>query len=149
LIHKPLYDLRSSGAMWHDKLGDVLKKEGFVPCKAEPDIWMHQNGDHYKYIAVYVDDLAFTVKVPHSFIQILREKYQFKVKEAGPLEFHLRADFFSNDEGTLCMAPQTYIERLAATYEMLFREKPSAKTCSPLEKEDHSELVDSELFDAE
>ena len=45
LIHKALYGLRSSGARWHDKLSDVLRKEGFVPCKAEPDIWMRQNGD--------------------------------------------------------------------------------------------------------
>ena len=94
LIYKALYGLRSSGARWHDKLSDVLRKEGFVPCKAEPDIWMRQNGDNYEYVAVYVDDLAFAVKDPQSFIQILREKYQFKIKEAGPLEFHLGADFF-------------------------------------------------------
>ena len=45
LIYKALYGLRSSGARWHDKLSDVLRKEGFIPCKAEPDIWMHQNGN--------------------------------------------------------------------------------------------------------
>ena len=149
LIYKALYGLRSSGARWHDKLSDVLRKEGFVPCKAEPDIWMRQNGDNYEYVAVYVDDLAFAVKDPQFFIQILREKYQFKIKEAGPLEFHLGADFFRDDEGILCMAPQKYIDRLAASYEKMFGEKPSAKMYSPLEKGDHPELDDSELLDAE
>jgi len=149
LIHKALYGLRSSGARWHDKLSDVLRKEGFVPCKAEPDIRMHKNGDQYEYVAVYVDDLAFAVKDPQSFIQILRDKYQFKIKEAGPLEFHLGADSFRDDEGTLCMAPQKYIDRLAASYEKMFGEKPSAKMYSPLEKGDHPELDDSELLDAE
>ena len=62
LIHKALYGLRSSRARWHGKLSDVLRKEGFVPCKAEPDIWMHQDGDQYKYDAIYVNDLAFSVK---------------------------------------------------------------------------------------
>ena len=57
------------------------------------------------FVAFYVDDLAFAVKDPQSFIQILREKYQFKIKEAGPLEFHLGADFFRDDKGILCMAP--------------------------------------------
>ena len=55
--HKALDGLRSSRARWHDKLSDVLRKEDFVPCKAESDIWMHQNGDQYEYVAVYVDDL--------------------------------------------------------------------------------------------
>ena len=32
----------------------------FVPCRAEPDIWMRDCGDHYhyEYIAVYTDDLT-------------------------------------------------------------------------------------------
>jgi len=149
LICKTLNGLRSSGARWHDKLSDVLRKEGFTPCKAEPDIWMRQNGDIYEYVAVYVDDLAIAVKDPQSLLQSLREKYLFKIKEAGPLEFHLGADFFRDDEGTLCMAPQKYIDRLAASYEKMFGEKPSAKMYSPLEKGDHPELDDSELLDAE
>src|SRR5574339_943080 len=86
LIHKALYGLRSSRGRWHDGLSDVLRKEGFIPCKAEPDIWMRQNGEQYEYVAVYVDELAFAVKDPQSFIQNVREKYQFKIKEAGPLE---------------------------------------------------------------
>ena len=53
LIYKTFYGLSSSGARWHDKLSDVLRKEGFVPCKAEPNIWMHQNGDQYKYVDIY------------------------------------------------------------------------------------------------
>ena len=44
LIDRALYGLRSSGARWHDRLADVLRTEGFNPCCAEPDIWMHRNG---------------------------------------------------------------------------------------------------------
>ena len=149
LIHKALYGLRSSGARWHDRLSDVLRKEGFIPCKAEPDIWMRQNGEQYEYVAVYVDDLAFAVKNPASFVHTLKEKYQFKIKDAGPLEFHLGADFYRDDEGILCMAPQKYIDRLSASYEKMFGEKPSARMYSPLDRGDHPELDDSELLDAE
>ena len=45
LIHKALYGLQSSGACWHDRLSDILRKEGFSPCQAEPDIWMRRNGE--------------------------------------------------------------------------------------------------------
>ena len=47
------------------------------------------------------------------------------------------------------MAPQQYIDRLAASYEKMFGKKPNAKMYSPLEKGDHPELDDSELLDAE
>ena len=113
----------------------AVRKKGFVPCKAEPDIWMHQKGDHYKYDAVYVDDLAFAVKDLQSFIQTLREKYQFKIKEARPLEFHLGADFFRDDEGILCMAPQKYIDRLAASYEKMLVRSQVPRCIHHLRKE--------------
>src|SRR5688572_9177320 len=86
---RALYGLRSSGARWHDKLADVLQNEGFTPCKAEPDIWMRRNGELYEYIAVYVDDLAFAMKNPSHFIDTLKTKYGFKIREAGPLNFTL------------------------------------------------------------
>ena len=56
VIMKALYGLRSSGARWHDRLYDALSGMGFKPSKADADIWMRKQGDHYEYIAVYVDD---------------------------------------------------------------------------------------------
>ena len=75
LIYKALHDLRSSGARWYERLSDVLRKEGFTPCRAEPDIWMRRNGDQYEYVAVYVDDLAFALKDPQAFIDNLKKDY--------------------------------------------------------------------------
>jgi hypothetical protein len=63
LIHKALYGLRSSGARWHDTFADCIRELQFSPCKAEPDIWMRQNGNVYEYIAVYIDDLAIAMKI--------------------------------------------------------------------------------------
>src|SRR5687768_2322257 len=98
---------------------------------------MQRNDEQYGYIAVYVDDLAFALEDPQSFIDILKSKYNFKIKEAGPLKFHLGADFFRDDEGTLCMAPYKYIEWVVALYEKMFGEKPSAKMFSSFKKGDH------------
>ena len=123
------------------------KKDSF-PDKLNQTYWMHQNGEQYAYIAVYVDDIAFVLKDPQPLIDTLRNKYNFKIKEAGSLEFHLGADFFRDDEGTLCMAPQKYIERLVSSYEKMLGEKPSAKMFASLESGDHPELDNSELLDA-
>jgi hypothetical protein len=57
IIIKALYGLRSSGARWHDRLFDTLSALGFQPARSDPDIWMRPCGDHYEYIACYVDDL--------------------------------------------------------------------------------------------
>jgi hypothetical protein len=37
---KALYGLHSSRARWHDRFTDCLRDMGFIPSKAEPDIWM-------------------------------------------------------------------------------------------------------------
>ena len=95
---------------------------------------MPWNNQQYEYIAVYVDDLAFAMEDTHAFIGILPGKYKFKIKEAGPLSFHLGADFYREEDGTLCMAPQKYIDRLAANYGKIFGEKPSSKNVLTNEK---------------
>jgi hypothetical protein len=46
------------------------------------------------------------------------------------------------------MAPRKYIERLVASYERIFGEKPKTNVYSPLEKGDHPELNVSELLDS-
>ena len=50
IIHKAQCGLKSSGKCWHDRLHDVLRSMGFVPSRAEEDIWMRDCGDHYKCI---------------------------------------------------------------------------------------------------
>ena len=73
IISKALYGLRTSGARWHDRFADTLRDMGYVPSKADPDVWMRRNGDIYEYIAVYlyVDDLAIIAKDPKAVIDTL------------------------------------------------------------------------------
>ena len=73
---------------------------------------MRPNGEIYECLAVYVDDLGFVMKDLQAFVDALEKKHKFKLKGTGPLEFHLGADFFRNDEGVLCMAPKKCIERM-------------------------------------
>ena len=149
VIHKALYGLKSSGQRWHDKLAACLKAEGFMPCKGETDIWMRRRGDLYEYIAVYVDDLAIVSKSPQGIIDVLLNKYKFKLKGTGPISFHLGCDFFRDDEGALCMAPVKYIKKMVDGYERMFGEKPKALYTSPLEKGDHPELDTSDMLDSD
>ena len=57
IVEKALYGLKSSGAMWHQKLADSLRMMGFKQCCADPDFWMRDMNGHYEFIAVIVDNL--------------------------------------------------------------------------------------------
>jgi len=141
VVIKALYGLRSSGRCFHDRLFEVLDKMQFKPSRAEPDIWMRKAGDHYEYIACYVDDLLIASKNPQAIIDGLQEEpHKFQLKGTGPVEFHLGCDFFRDENGTLCFGPRKYIERLADQYKSMYGESPHTKVTSPLEKNDHPEL---------
>ena len=129
IISRALYGLRSSGQQWHQRFAACLRKEGFKPCCAEPDVWMRKDNNIYEYVAVYVNDLAFAVKDPKAFVKILETKYKFKLKGTGPLAYHLGADFGRDPDGTLYMTPKKYIDRMIANYKCIFLYK-FAHTCS-------------------
>ena len=40
IIRKALYGLRTSGKRWYECLAACLHEMGFIPCKAEPDVWL-------------------------------------------------------------------------------------------------------------
>ena len=148
VIVKALYGLKSSGLRWHERFADVLRDMGFFPSKAENDIWMRDKGDHYEYIAVYVDDLLIASKNPSDIIKDLEQKYQFKLKGTGTISFHLGCDFARDQHGHLYYYPKKYIEKCMDNYKRLFGTLPRLAK-SPLTKGDHPELDTSPLLDAD
>jgi hypothetical protein len=95
-----------------------------------------------------VDDLAIASKDPAEIIRLLTDKYKFKLKGTGPIEFHLGCDFFRDEEGVLCFAPRKYIEKLIDSYERMFGSKPkTTKVTSPLVKGDHPEIDDTAFLE--
>jgi hypothetical protein len=89
VIFKALYGLHRSGLWWYEQFADCLRAMGFWPSKAKPEIWMHRNGNVYEYIGVYVDDLAMVLYEPQEFVDLLTNKYRFKLKGTGLITFHL------------------------------------------------------------
>ena len=146
---KPLYGLKSSGKRWAETLHDILKDMNFIPSRADQCIWLKKNNklNLYEYIAVYVDDLCIAAQDPKEIINILKSKYNLKVKGDGPLTYHLGADYFQDPDGTMVCQPKKYIEKLKETYIRLFDTEPSKGLKTPLEKNDHPELDTSEILE--
>jgi len=148
VINKALYGLKTSGKRWHERFSDVLRSMKFFPCKAEPDIWMRDQGDHYEYIAVYTDDLTIASKRPQDIIEALTDVHKFKLKGTDPLNFLLGCDYKREDDGLLSMAPKKYILKMKDTYVRLFGENPKEYQ-SPLEPNSNPELDVSELLEGD
>jgi Reverse transcriptase (RNA-dependent DNA polymerase) len=150
VIYKALYGLCSSGKMWAQRFSDCLREMGFIPSKAEPEIWMRHCGDKWEYIGTYIDDCAAALPNPKAIMDELTDRYKFKLKGVGPISFHLGCDFWREEDGTLCFAPKKYIQKMMDGYEQMFGKPPSSNNItSPLEKGDNPELDTTELLDKE
>ena len=144
IIEKALYGLRLSGLRFHKHLSNVLQGFDFTWSHVDPDVWMRDTGDTWEYIMVYVDDIIVAMKDPKSFFDELQDpdKVGFKMKGVGSPTYHLGADFFRDDDGTLCLGSQTYAKHLCSNFERLYGEAPKS-VFSPLDHDDHPELNDS------
>ena len=67
---------------------------GFKPCKADHDLWMRDKGDHWEYIATYVDDLLVFSKRPMKILDKIRETYD--LKGVGAPEYYIGSNYISS-----------------------------------------------------
>ena len=108
---------------------------------------MRKSGSLWEYVAVYVDDLSFVERDSEKFVKELENNYEYKLKGTGSISFHLRYDFFRDDDGTLRIDPREYIDKMIDGYKNMFNEKQPGNFKSTLEKGDYPELDNTELLD--
>ena len=149
IVVKALYGLKSSGKMWSERFHDILIDIGFKPSKADPCVWMRPTPDNscYEYIAVYVDDLCIAARDPEELCKLLKEKFDLKLKGTGPLEYHLGCDYITDPDGTRVAVPRKYVSKIIESYKLMFGTDPPKSYKSPLEKNDHPEIDNSDLLD--
>ncbi len=90
IIDKSLYGLKSSAARFHEHLSVTLKKMGYRPTKADPDLWYTIVDDHYEYIARFVDDVISFSKDPMKVMEELKTHYV--MKGVGKPQYYLGGD---------------------------------------------------------
>ena len=121
IIVKSLYGLRTSAARWHEALSAVLRKMGYFPCKADPDLWIIDKETHYEYICVYVDDLIVISKDLMSVIGEIKKVGNYTLKGVGEPEYYLGGDVkrVVNKDGskTTILSAKTYITNVCEKIE--------------------------------
>ena len=111
-----------------------LHKMGFKPSKADQDLWYRKMGDHYDYIATYVDDILAFSKDPMKLIEIIKTDYV--LKGVGIPEYYLGGnvdevtdkDLLATGVRTILSA-KTYIWNALGKLESMFDGGPFKK-CS-------------------
>ena len=106
---------------WHEALSETFQLLGFQPFKAEPDLWLRDAGSHWKYVAVYSDNLLVLSKDP---VKILKgSENLYSLKRIGKPEFYFGGDVnvIKMSKGyTHAFFAKTYIKNVCDKIERLF-----------------------------
>jgi hypothetical protein len=64
----------------------MLRRMGFVPRRADQDLWYRKadNHDGYDYFATHVDDIAIAAKRPAGYMDIIKQEFLVQNKEDSP-----------------------------------------------------------------
>jgi len=171
IIEGGLYGLKTSAARFHESLSSKLRRMGFQPCKADFDLWMRPQRDHYEYVATYVDDVLVFSRDPMQIIEEIKEDYE--LKGIGRPEYYLGGNFHTtkdidaihevdNDdkqhhlsskwlkEGVkMAFSARTYIEQSIDKLETMMGQKAFTGYNTPMAEGAHPELDDSPMLDTE
>ena len=124
---------------------------GYRPSYAVTDLWIKDCGDHYEYIATYVDDILAFSKDPLAVIKDIQKDYT--LKGIGAPEYYLggNIEYLSDAWNKIgikyAMSARTYINNMIEKMEKMFGyEIKTFKT--PMHDSYHPELDDTPLVDA-
>lgn len=149
-VRKALYGLAGSCAQFHQHLSHHLFTMGFVPSKADSDVWMRDRGDHYEYIAKYIDDLLIVSKNPMDVIaELEKPNGPYGLKGTGTPEYYLGGDVNIRYDGDkmveLSTSAKTYIKRVCDKIENLM-EWRLRHFVNPMDPNYHPELDETEFL---
>ena len=142
--------LKSSAARFHEHLSAKLRKIGFRPSKADPDLWFRKVGDHYEYIARFVDDVIAFSKDPMSIMKELEKVYV--MKGVGKPQYYLGGDVVElpppwDKEGIhTAFSAETYINNCLPRLCSMCGVTQFKKYHTPFSEDYHPELEMSELL---
>ena len=157
IVKMALYGLKSSGAAFRAKLAGLLHDIGYVPSKADPDVWMKEaikpdGTEYYEYVLCYVDDVLAMSCNPMKTIDGIKSMFKLKDDKAEPPDIYLGASLeqVETQGGTKCwsMSSEQYVKAAVTNLEAtLSKQDMRLPTSSvPMSASYHpSEDVSSEL----
>ena len=83
IVKKALYGLKSTGAAFRAILAETLYDLGYVPTKADPDVWLRpavtvDDFEYYEMVLCYVDDILLLSENPKATLAGLQGTFKLK-----------------------------------------------------------------------
>jgi hypothetical protein len=96
LVKKALYGLKSAGAAFRALLAETLYDLGYVPTKADPDVWLRpavkvDGFEYYEIVLCYVDDILSISVDPEATLKGLQATFKLKDDKIEKPEIYLGA----------------------------------------------------------
>jgi hypothetical protein len=96
IVKKALYGLKSAGAAFRALLCETLRDIGYVPTKADPDVWLRpavkpDGFQYYEIVLCYVDDILSISIDPESTLKGLQATFKLKDDKIEKPEMYLGA----------------------------------------------------------
>ena len=119
IIVRALYGLKSSGAAFHQHLGDCMRGLGYTSCLADPDLWLKaetrpDKSTYYSYILCYVDDILVIHHDPMPILGRIDKFMKLKDKSVGDPDTYLGARLsqvqLENDVWCWALIPSKYVQ---------------------------------------
>ena len=158
IIKKALYGLKSSGAAFRALCADTLRELGYLPSKADPDVWMRpaikpDGFEYWEYVLCYVDDLLSLSHKPEETMEGIRKTFTLKGDKAEKPSMYLGAQLSEMvvDNGTKCwsISAEKYVTLAVANVEEKLNKEGNrlpSRCYTPLSSNYRPELdVSSEL----
>jgi len=146
-LQRALYGLKTASRSFHEFFGDTLRRMGFVPTRADQDLWYRKADDHsgYDYIATHVDDIAIAAMRPAEYMNMIEQEFLVRNKEDSP-SYYLGNDLQIKQRSNLLhVSNKTYIKEVLRKYQEEHRTLP--KKNIPMSPNAHPELDTSDLLD--
>ena len=96
IVKNVLYGLKSSGTAFRAHLAEKLHDIGFIPTRADPDVWRRPavkpyGFEYYEYILCYVDDLLAISHDAQKVLKSVQDTFKFKDNRIDKPDVYLGA----------------------------------------------------------
>ena len=117
-----LYELKSTGASFGNHIADCMRTLGYLPCKADLDLWYksmvrpEDNFKYYAYMLLYVDDCLVIHHDMEMALMELDNYFAMKKGSIGDPDIYLgaklRAVELNNGVKAWSMSPAKYVKEV-------------------------------------
>ena len=162
LVVRALYGLKSAGASFRNHLAECMRSIDYLPCQADPDLWMkpettEDGHKYYSYVLLYVDDALAIHEDALSVLNRMGKYFKMKEGSVGEPNVYLGAKvkpvtIAETHVQCWAMSSSKYVQEAVANVEAKLRKSGKNlpnQAPGPWPSGYDAELDESDLLDAE